>query len=140
MSAPRPIDELPDTERQRARALAADLVHDVGKYVARAARNIPEGGPIAATLVPMLLRDCFETHAGRPASVRFEELAAPLEACIQDARIAAVRAALGQVDALADAARRSEPDALLALARHAREIDALLRELSRALAAQARRA
>ena len=136
MSGPHRIDELPPAELQRARELAADLVHDVGKYVARAARNIPDEGPIAAPLVPMLLRDCYETHAGRPASARFEELAAQLERCVRDERIAATRAALAQVDALADSARRADPDALLALARHARQIDTLLRELARALAAR----
>ena len=65
-----------------ARAL---LVHDVGKYVSRIARNLPEQGPIAAPLVTMLVKDLYETHQGRRASVRFEELAEALDPSVRDA-------------------------------------------------------
>ena len=40
-----------DGERRRA------LAHDVGKYVARIARNVPAGGPVPAGLLPLLVKD-----------------------------------------------------------------------------------
>lgn len=39
--------------------LARVLAHDVGKYVARAARNLPEEGDVPPVLAQMLVRDVF---------------------------------------------------------------------------------
>lgn len=58
---------------------ARRLAHDVGKYVARTARNLPPGGPPDAELVAMLARDLYELGAERRrASALLAELAAPL--------------------------------------------------------------
>ena len=42
-----------------ADVVARKLAHDVGKYVARAARNLPPEGAIPRVLVDMLRRDVF---------------------------------------------------------------------------------
>ena len=47
------------------------LAHDVGKYVARAARNLPASGPVPAVLVGMLVDDLFALRDGQPASAVF---------------------------------------------------------------------
>jgi hypothetical protein len=114
-----------------ARRVAAALLHDVGKYVARTARNVPADrieGPFAS----MLLKDVYETHRGARASARFAELAAELErAGVRDARVGAVREALGRIDALEARARAGEAAALVALEKDALVFVRSLRGLAR---------
>lgn len=62
----------------RRRELTARLVHDVGKYLARTARNLPAGGALDAALLDMLCRDLYgDSRSPRPAA-RFAELATEL--------------------------------------------------------------
>ena len=118
--------------------LAATLLHDVGKYVARTARNLREGQVIEGPFAEMLLRDVYETFRGRRASERFEELAPPLERALGDERLAAVRARLAQIDACEERARRGDADTLASIARHARAIEDDLRALARATMTRAK--
>lgn len=114
----------------RAGALAAMLAHDVGKYIARAAHNLPEQGELPAPLAEMLVRDLFETHAGRSALARFDELAPELAALTSDPRLAEVRVLLEHAAAHEHAARAGDADALHALALIARSVESTLRALS----------
>lgn len=67
-----------DPGKQRRRELIARLVHDVGKYLARTARNLPAGEALDAALLDMLCRDLYgDSRSPRPAA-RFAELAAEL--------------------------------------------------------------
>jgi len=110
---------------------AARLAHDVGKYLARIARNVPEGGPVPEALVPLLAKDLYELPGGGRPSARFEELAAPLGG---DARLDRARELLAAIDALAARVRAGEQEACAGACEMAREVDGLLR----ALAAEAR--
>ena len=69
-----------DPSRQRRSELTARLVHDVGKYLARTARNLPAGCALDAALLDMLCRDLYgDARSPRP-SARFAELAAGMGA------------------------------------------------------------
>ncbi|UJR79408.1 hypothetical protein [Sandaracinus amylolyticus] len=114
-----------------ARRLAATLLHDVGKYVARTARNLRDGQAIEAPFASMLLRDVYETYRGARASARFEELAQPLAALVPDVRLDEVRALLGAIDARENEARAGDAAALSAIARDARVIEETLRAIAR---------
>lgn len=108
------------TERERW----ARLAHDVGKYVGRIARNVPEGGPFPETLAPLLAKDLYELPGGRRASELFEELTA-------DTELPEVRARLVEIDALEGAVRAAEPRACLRAAALAREVEDALRARAR---------
>jgi metal-dependent HD superfamily phosphatase/phosphodiesterase len=122
-----------------ATRIAAVLLHDVGKHVARAARNVARGAKIEGALAAMMLRDVYETDRGKRASIRFEELAAELAAhdavgCDTIETLDTVRASLGAIDALEARARSSDAEALAEIAQRARTIEDALRALARALA------
>lgn len=111
--------------------LARSLAHDVGKYVARAARNLPAEGPIPSVLVDMLRRD---VRAPLPSGVlpraRFDELARTLP---DRAELDEVRAAFDAIDARAAALEAGDTATVREVAAHARAIEAALRTLARAL-------
>jgi hypothetical protein len=96
------------------------LVHDVGKYVARTARNLPDEP--TPDLVEMLARDLYELPSGRASQV-FEALAADLDG----PAIAAVRALLVEADGLEPRLRAGERQAVRRGAALAREIEERLR-------------
>lgn len=110
------------------RELRALLSHDVGKYVARIARNVPAGGAVPAALAPLLVKDLYETHAGKRASARFAELADSLAAAHPAVDVA--RASLARIDALEAAVRAHEPAALREAAALARGVGDLLAKLA----------
>jgi len=114
--------------------LLGRLAHDVGKYVARTARNIPEG-PVPGVLVQMLARDLYELEEGRRAS---QVLAARLAEgpAIAHAQVERARALLREADGLEARVRAGEPDAVSRAAALAVEVAGLLREA----ALEARRA
>lgn len=127
---------------REAHRIAATLLHDVGKYVARTACNLREGQPIEGPLAAMLLRDVYETWRGGRASERFEELARELEALAPsalptEAAMAEVRAHLREIDAREPGARAGDAQALAAVAEHARGVERELRALARASMAHA---
>ena len=110
------------------------LAHDVGKYVARAARNLPASAPVPAVLVGMLVDDLFALRDGQPASAVFAELRAELEERGEEPRLDAVEAHLVAIDALEEAVRRGEDGAVRAAAEHACAVEAELRALAEARA------
>lgn len=114
-----------------AREAAARLAHDVGKYIGRIARNVESEVPPA--LAPLLLRDVYETHDGRPALARLDALLPALGPLAHDARVVAARDALRHAAALESAARAGDPAALRALVAVARDVESQLRALARAL-------
>ena len=105
---------------------AARLAHDVGKYVARVARNVPPGEPVPAALLPLLLDDLYALPAGGRASARFDELARGLA----DPRLAAARARLAEIDALEARVRAGEEEATVLACAAARAVEEALRAVA----------
>jgi hypothetical protein len=121
----------PVTEPTSPRQLAARLAHDVGKYMARTARNVATEG-WTPELVAMLCRDLYPQD--RRLSLRFAELARPLQPWQGPTAI------LQQVSDLLTEAERREPEVRLAVAADlnrvaaiARQVEDLLRGLARQL-------
>lgn len=118
-----------------ARPLLARLYHDVGKYIALSARNLPPSAPLSAELLAALRQDLYAQPGGR-ASAIFAAQVAPLAALWPHPRYAELAALLAQIDGLEaalcgaqpqDAARRA---AALAL-QVAQGLHALLQEALR---------
>jgi len=107
------------SKQQRAR-----LLHDVGKYVARTARNLPAGTAPPA-LVAMLARDLYALRDGKRASVVLDELAVGLAG----PSLERARARLAEADALEQPLRAGDPIAVARGANIACEVEALLRAL-----------
>jgi hypothetical protein len=116
--------------------LAARLAHDLGKYMARTARNVGEAN-WTPELAAMLCRDLFALDGGRASAVfaaharAIEELVGPRPA------LEHVRALLAEIDALEIPVRRSELPALVRAARMSLAVEAALREFARNLSKEA---
>jgi hypothetical protein len=112
--------------------MAARLVHDVGKYVARTAHNVAPGG-FSPELAQMLWRDLFHLPGGR-ASVVFERLASPIEG-IGGAmpELARARTLLEDIDKLEESVRAGETAALERAARLALAVEDVLRTWARSI-------
>jgi hypothetical protein len=109
----------------------ARLSHDVGKYIARAARNVPPSGVVPPALVDLLVKDLYAIDGKERASSVFAKRVDALEQTELDE----VRASLSEIDALEPRVRARDEaavrravvlalsisDALDALARGARE-------------------
>ena len=106
------------TRRQR---LA--LVHDVGKYVARTARNLPPAP--TADMVAMLAHDLYELRPGQRASALLAVLAGDSDA----PPVATARVLLAEADALEPAVRAGDPAAVARAAELAIAVEAALRTL-----------
>jgi hypothetical protein len=104
------------------------LVHDVGKYVSRIARNVPEGAAVPAALAPLLVKDLYETHRGRPARERFEALRGELDAALTGE----LEPLFVELTVLEPAVRRHEDAALRRGVWLALEIDRRLRRAAEA--------
>ena len=102
----------------------ASLVHDVGKYVARTARNLPPEP--TREMVGMLVRDLYELRPGQHASTVFASLASFDGAPPFDD----VRALFAEVDQLEAEVRAGTPAAVTRAADIARDIEARLRALA----------
>jgi hypothetical protein len=114
--------------------LTARLAHDVGKYVARTARNVAPGG-WTPQLASMLSRDLYDLRGG-PASALFEARAKPLEELIGcAAALTEVRSLFAEIDRLQIAVRAGDSSALEHAATLALEIEAALRNLARTTSA-----
>jgi hypothetical protein len=109
------------TRRQRLQ-----LVHDVGKYVARTARNLPPA-PQAPTaeMVDMLARDLYALRPGQRASAVLAALAGDAD----EPAVADARALLAEADALEPRVRAAEPAAVVRVAALALAVEARLRQL-----------
>ena len=111
------------TQRQRLR-----LVHDVGKYVARTARNLP--AQPTAEMIAMLARDLYQLRPGRRASSVLAELAGGAsDGGADEPAVADARALLAEVDALEAAVYAGEPAAIARAAGLALAVEARLRTL-----------
>jgi hypothetical protein len=106
------------------RAALARLRHDVGKYVARTARNLPST-PTAAH-VAMLARDLYELRPGRRASAVLAELTEGLA----DPSLATVRELLAEADRLEPRVRAGDLPSVERAAAIALEVERHLRELA----------
>ena len=103
----------------------ARLYHDVGKYVARTARNLPDGA-LDRELVDMVVRDLYELKPGRRASAVFAELAAP------DPRLDPIRIYLDAIDRLEVKVRAGDEAAVRGAAALALEVERRLRDYVKA--------
>jgi hypothetical protein len=101
------------------------IVHDVAKYVARTARNLPDGPVEDAELRAMLARDLYALPGGRASAV-LAALAAPARG---DARVAEASRLLAEADRLEAAIARGDCAAAGRAAAIARRVEALLRSL-----------
>lgn len=117
---------------KHAGIVARTLAHDVGKYVSRAARNLPPKGPIPAVLVDMLFRDVLGTlPGGQTPRERFEVLAAELGA--DDPRLAEVRDRFARIAALERELAAGTELVVRSVASEALAIDEALRSLAKEL-------
>lgn len=122
------------TKRPRSALSKADreglsrLVHDVGKYIARTARNLPAPltAPLPAPLFEMLLADLYGNARDARPSQRFAELAAGLPTAAS--LLGEVAEKLRALDALEPSVRRAEPAAIDESVQLALAIERMLRE------------
>ncbi len=105
------------------------LVHDVGKYVSRVARNLPAAGDVPDVLVEMLVRDLYELEAGVRASAVFAKLRGSGFDADLDAKLDEVSGGLDAIDALEARVRAGETEAVRRAAGLALRVDSRLRAL-----------
>ena len=108
--------------------IVARLVHNVGKYVSRGARNLPKG-EISDSLGQMLVEDLFKTDGFKPASQVFEELVAQSDTLAGNARIQKCRALLAGIDRMRSEVEKGDDGAMRRAAAMACEVDETLRAL-----------
>lgn len=112
--------------------VARTLAHDVGKYVARAARNLPPKGAIPGVILDMLFRDVLGTLPnGQTPAERFEILAAELGS--DDPRIADVRQRFARIAALEKELARGTELVVRSVAADALAIEQALSSLAKDL-------
>ena len=109
--------------------LIVRLAHDVGKYVARTARNLPDG-TVPDTLIRMLLDDLYALDGRRRASEVFAEKVLPLRRLREDPRLRRCQVLLEEIDALEASVRAAEGSSIRRAAAAAIEVDAILRALA----------
>jgi hypothetical protein len=85
----------------------ADLHHDVGKRIARTARNVQEA-PLPLPILALLLKDLYAIDGTTRASEVFRARRVPLAKL----DLADVADALERIDALEAAVRRNDADAV----------------------------
>jgi hypothetical protein len=125
---------------ERARA----LMHDVGKQVARTARNLRDvgEGPLPSALLRMLIADLYalprgadpdRSEPGSPGIERASARLARLARGLDDPRAARhlddARAALSTLDAIESEVRANEPAAVARAVELARSVEIALRAL-----------
>jgi hypothetical protein len=101
------------------------LSHDIGKYVARTARNL--GADPSPQLVAMLVRDLYALRPGIRASALFAEQASGLDHPLIDQ----ARALLAEVDELETEVRTGNRSAILHAGQLARKIERTLGDLAK---------
>jgi len=108
----------PDRER---------VLHDVGKYVARTATNLPEGALVSPALADLLLRDVYGRGDEARMSATFDSLVGETD----DPILTECRECLRTIDGLEADARSGDPDALARVAALARRVAARLKDWAR---------
>ncbi len=111
------------------------LHHDVGKYIARIAKNVsPDETPLAPPLLAMLVKDLYETYRGQPASARFATLHAALPEPLRASPILAnALASLRTIDAYEPDVRAGDMNATRIVVRESLLVSRLLGEVARAI-------
>lgn len=117
-----------DAERVRA------LMHDVGKQVARTARNVSDvgEGPLPDALLRMLIADLYAlpgSAGSERASARLERIARGLDDPRFARHLDAARAALVTLDAIEAEVRANDPAAVAHAIELARSVEVALRAL-----------
>jgi hypothetical protein len=125
-------------EEELARSVGR-LSHDVGKYVARTARNLPAEGPIPGALVEMLVADLYRLANERPASSVFADAAVGLDDDAFEETKDRVTLLLADIDALEIDVRRGEPEAVRNAGQLALAVEQELRACAQTIAASSRR-
>jgi hypothetical protein len=123
----------PDDSLQRARSCAAQLVHDVGKHVSRAARNLDRGA-FPRALVEMMIADIFGEEGRRSPAEELERLGAELAAIREEPRLELCGELFARIEDMKEQILRGEPSSIRAAAELAIRIDDELRALARGLA------
>ena len=114
------------TEETERLVLAA-LVHDVGKHIARTARNV-RGDGVPAALLPLLCADLYRIDGGRRASDVFHSLRTELGDAHR-AELDRVAVLLEAIDRLEAEVVRGEPEASIRVVSLACEVERSLRAL-----------
>lgn len=114
----------------RVHELAAQLAHDVGKYLARTARNLPATGALDADLIDMLCRDLYGDPGGPRPAARFATLADALLPLLPDQRLPEVGGKFGELADLENRVRSGQPAAVTRAVALALQIEQLLRALA----------
>lgn len=117
---------------RRIHELYALLVHDVGKYLARTARNLPAGAAVDAGLVAMLCRDLYGEPAGIRPALRFAELAAELLPLVPSAPLTQIADQFNELAGIEVEVRAGGPAAVARAVALALQIEAQLRTLASA--------
>lgn len=112
---------------EATRSALAALVHDVGKHVARTARNV-RGDAVPAPLLPLLLADLYRIDGRRRASEVFRASRAQLGDAYPS-ELEAVGRLLDEIDRLEEPASRGDAAALARVVELAREVERSLRSL-----------
>ena len=116
------------TNLGEAKLCALRLAHDVGKYLARTARNLPDA-EIPEVLVSLLFKDLFELMPGKSSLRVFEELANPLYQAWPDPRLKQCRGLLEAIEKLKDAVRDADDRAVRRAAEMALQVESLLLDI-----------
>lgn len=135
---PRPVapggrqSPAPDSDGQagRIRALTAQLVHDVGKYLTRTARNLPSSGAVDAGLLAMLCRDLYGGAGSARPAARLAALAAELPPRFADERLGQAAAGLAELERCEAAVRAGRADAVGQATALALQVEQLLRAIA----------
>ncbi len=117
--------------REACRQVLLRLVHDVGKYVARTARNLGNSPtlPLSAPLLGMLLADLYEGKQGKRPSVRFAELRQQIATPELAKPLDEISALLAEIDRFENAVRSADSNAIVCVTDLAQRIDSRLRAL-----------
>jgi hypothetical protein len=110
--------------------LLAQLVHDVGKYLARTARNLPAAESIDAGLIAMLCRDLYGDPGKPSPAARFTALSAELQPLLPAAPLPAIAAMFNELTDLAVAVRAGQPAAVTRATTLALQVEQQLRALA----------
>ncbi len=103
------------------------VLHDVGKYIARTAMNLPPGAQVSPGLAELLLRDVY----GRGDEPRMSDTFDALVGEAEDPLLAECRDCLTEIDALEEKARAGDSEALGAIATLARSVAERLKRWAR---------
>ena len=115
--------------RSEIRRMAAALAHDVGKYVARTARNVPDGG-WTPDLVSMLLRDLYDLRGERALQVFLRLAPAATSPLAGFPEWTTAHDLLCELDAMERELRAGHAPSLQSAALRALQVESALQELA----------